>query len=73
MERGNRESRVWAHGPAEETTRGERVEEVEGAVKYRFIASPDGGHIQMRLCDEWVQDHIEKITDGMTKGTRLRG
>lgn len=28
-----------------------------------FIASPGGGHIQMCLCAEWVQDHIEKIID----------
>lgn len=27
----------------------------------------------MCLCAEWVQDHIEKIIDGMTEGTRLRG
>lgn len=27
----------------------------------------------MCLCAEWEQDHIEKIIDGMTEGTRLGG
>lgn len=46
---------------------------MEKAVKYNFIASPCGGHIQVCLCAEWVQDHIEKIIDGMTEGTKLCG
>lgn len=47
---------------------------MEEAVKYHFIASPRGGHIEICVSvSEWVQDHIEKIIDGMTEGTRLRG
>lgn len=45
---------------------------IEEAVKYHFNANPCGGHIQMCLRAEWVQDHNEEIIDEMTVGTRLR-
>lgn len=45
---------------------------MEKAVKYHFIASPRGCHIQMCLGAEWVQDHIVKIIDGMTEGAGKR-
>lgn len=81
MKRGGRESRASAQGRAGFTRSKIQVgkggggdsERMEKAVKYHFIASPCGGHIQMCLCAEWVQDHIEKIIEGMTEGTRLRG
>lgn len=59
-----------------EENRGElrrESERMKKSVKYHFIGSPCGGHIQMCRCAEWVQDHIEKIIDGMTEGTKLRG
>lgn len=78
LKRGSRESRASAQGRAGLTRSkiragkgGREGERMEKTVKYHFIASLCGGHIQMCLCAEWVQDHIEKIIEGMTEGKRL--
>lgn len=43
-----------------EFTGRQRVKEERKAAKYHFPASPCGGHIQLWLCAEWVQDHVER-------------
>lgn len=77
MKRGSQESRALmtelSKGMGRVYTKGNtrESERMKTVVKYHVIANPVGGHIQMCLCAEWEQDHIEKIIDGMTEGTRL--
>lgn len=69
MKRGNRGIQGSGAGAGRFTPRklrarrGERVKEWRKQLNIIFITSPGGGHIQMCLCAEWVQDHIEKVID----------